>query len=294
MFDSLLDLKSFVTIFESKNLSDAAGILRMTPGMVSKRLSKIEEEFGVRLFQRTTRTLASTEDGRKLYEQALAILEMTHNFEAEWGKRSEPSGLLTVTASASFARIYLMKVAALFLEKYPKIELKLELTDRTVDIVSEKIDLAIRIGELKDSSLIAKKLADGPRVLCASKKYLKNAPPLKSPADLMNHSCIVLNERYDWEFLYRGKEIVQRISPRFQCNLGDGMVEMIKNGVGVGVTARWHVAKALKSGELVELLPDYKIVKSSSVYAVYPSRRHLSRRTQCFIDFLEEHLAIDN
>lgn len=292
MFKSVEDLRLFVQIYEKKSLTLVAEVNQTTPSMMSKRLMNIEKEFGARLFHRSTRSIQQTDEGQRLYAQALHLLETIDDYEKDWGEQTEPSGLIRITASASFARIYLMPLMMQFLKKYPKIKISFELSDKVLDIIAEGIDLAIRGAQLNDSSLVAKKLGPSPEVLCTTQAYLQNAPQLKSPSDLINHNCIVLNESYSWEFKNAGKTMYQRVSGSFQTNYSEALVGAVKDGLGIGMICYWQVHDELQNGELVLALPEFTPGRNQCLYAVYPSRRHLPTKTKLLIDYIEKNLFV--
>jgi len=292
LFNSLDDLRIFVQIFEKKSLTLVAELNRTTPGVISKRLTQIEKDFGARLFHRTTRTIQHTDEGHRLYSQAQYLLETVDDYEMDWGEKTEPTGLIRITASASFARLYLMPLMLKFMKLYPKIKISFELSDKVLDIVAEGIDLAIRGTQLSDSTLVAKKLGPSPEVLCTTKEYLTKAPPLTSPADLVNHNCIVLNENYNWEFKGAGKTIHQRVSGSFQTNYSEALIEAVKDNLGLGMICYWQAYKELQTGELILALPEFSPGREQTLYAVYPSRRHLPTKTKVLIEFLEKNLVI--
>jgi len=292
MFNSLEDLKLFVQIYEKRNLSQVAELAQTTPGVISKRLAQLEADFGARLFHRTTRNIQPTDEGQRLFAQAQSLLELVETYEDEWGEKTEPSGTIRITASASFARLYLMPLMTRFVKLYPKIRISFELSDKVLDIVAEGIDLAIRGAQMTDSSLIARKLGPSPEVLCATGEYLANAPPLTSPADLVQHNCIVLNENYNWEFRQNDKVFHQKVSGNFQTNYSEALVAAIKDDLGIGMVCYWQIHEEIESGALELLLPHYHPGRHQSLYAVYPSRRHLPLKTKVLVRFLEEHLAI--
>jgi len=292
LFNSLDDLRIFVQIFEKKSLTLVAELNQTTPGVISKRLTQIEKDFGARLFHRTTRTIQHTDEGHRLYSQAQHLLETVDDYEMDWGEKTEPAGLIRITASASFARLYLMPLMLKFLKKYPKIKISFELSDKVLDIVAEGIDLAIRGAQMSDSTLVAKKLGPSPEVLCATKEYLDKAPPLISPQDLAKHNCIVLNENYNWEFKVGGKSIHQRVSGSFQTNYSEALIEAVKDSLGLGMICYWQTHKELQSGELVLALPEFTPGRDQTLYAVYPSRRHLPTKTKVLIEYLGKNLVI--
>jgi DNA-binding transcriptional LysR family regulator len=292
MFNSIADLKLFAQIYERRNLSQVAELAQTTPGVISKRLSQLEEDFGARLFHRTTRNIQPTDEGQRLFAQAQNLLELVETYENEWGEKTEPSGTLRITASASFARLYLMPLMTQFVKRHPKIRISFELSDKVLDIVAEGIDLAIRGALMNDSSLIARKLGPSPEVLCATREYLTAAPPLTCPADLAQHNCIVLNENYNWEFRQGDKIIHQKVGGNFQTNYSEALVAAIKDDLGIGMVCYWQIHEEIKSGELELVLPHYHPGRQQSLYAVYPSRRHLPLKTKVLVRFLEEHLTI--
>jgi DNA-binding transcriptional LysR family regulator len=292
MFKSMDDLKLFSQIYEKRSLSAVAEIARTTPGVISKRLSQLEADFGARLFHRTTRSIQPTDEGQRLFAQAQQLLEMVETFEDEWGEKAEPSGTIRITASASFARLYLMPLIPQFLRRYPNIRISFELSDKVVDIVAEGMDIAIRGAQMHDSSLIARKLGPSPEVLCATRAYLESAAPLTVPADLVRHNCIVLNENYNWEFRHENKTLHQKVSGNFQTNYSEALVAAIKDGLGLGMVCYWQIHEELMAGELELVLPAFEPGRNQSLYAVYPSRRHLPLKTRVLIRFLEENLVI--
>ncbi len=292
MFNSLEDLRIFVQIFEKKSLTVVAELNQTTPSAISKLLTQIEKDFGARLFHRTTRTIKHTDEGYRLYSQSQHILEMVDDYEMDWGETTEPSGLIRITASASFARLYLMPLILQFLKKYPKIKISFELSDKVLDIVAEGIDLAIRGAQMSDSTLVAKRLGPSPEVLCASREYLEKSAKLNTPSDLVNHNCIVLNENYNWEFEISGKIAHQRVSGSFQTNYSEALIEAVKDGLGLGMICYWQAYPELQNGNLVLALPNFKPGRNQTLYAVYPSRRHLPSKTKLLIEYLEKNLVI--
>jgi DNA-binding transcriptional LysR family regulator len=292
MFKSIDDLKLFAHIYEKRSLSAVAALAQTTPGVISKRLAQLESDFGARLFHRTTRTIQPTNEGQRLFEQTQNLLDLIDSYESEWGEKTEPSGAIRITASASFSRLYLMPVITQFMKEYPRIAISLELSDKVLDIVAEGIDLAIRGAQMNDSSLIARKLGPSPEVLCATAEYLANAPPLEHPSDLAQHNCIVLNENYNWEFSDAGRVFHQKVHGNFKTNYSEALVAAIQDGLGVGMVCYWQIHREIERGDLQLVLPQYHPGRQQSIYAVYPSRRHLPLKTQVLIRFLEKNLDI--
>jgi DNA-binding transcriptional LysR family regulator len=292
MFKSIDDLKLFAHIYEKRSLSAVAALAQTTPGVISKRLAQLESDFGARLFHRTTRTIQPTNEGQRLFEQTQNLLDLIDSYESEWGEKTEPSGAIRITASASFSRLYLMPLVTRFMKEYPKISISLELSDKVLDIVAEGIDLAIRGAQMNDSSLIARKLGPSPEVLCATAEYLAKAPPLEHPSDLAHHNCIILNENYNWEFSDAGRVFHQKVHGNFKTNYSEALVAAIQDGLGVGMVCYWQIHQEIERGDLQLVLPQYHPGRQQSIYAVYPSRRHLPLKTQVLIRFLEKNLDI--
>lgn len=292
MFKSIDDLKLFAHIYEKRSLSAVAALVQTTPGVISKRLAQLESDFGARLFHRTTRTIQPTNEGQRLFEQTRHLLDLIDSYESEWGEKTEPSGAIRITASASFSRLYLMPVITSFMKEYPRISISLELSDKVLDIVAEGIDLAIRGAQMNDSSLIARKLGPSPEVLCATAEYLAKAPPLEHPSDLEHHNCIILNENYNWEFSDAGRVFHQKVHGNFQTNYSEALVAAIQDGLGVGMVCYWQIHQEIERGDLQLVLPQFHPGRQQSIYAVYPSRRHLPLKTQVFIRYLEQHLQL--
>jgi len=292
VFNNLEDLKLFVQVYENKNMSAVANLNKTTASSISKRLTNLEKAFGARLFHRSTRSIQPTEEGQRLYEQSRQLLSAVADYEQEWSDTSQPSGLIRITASASFSRLYLTPLIVDFLKLYPKINISLELSDKVLNIVAEGIDLAIRGGDLTDSSLVAKRIGASPEVLCATPEYLKHANRLETPGDLTQHNCIILNDNNNWEFVSDNHIMHQRVTGSFQTNYSEALLEAVKSHLGVGMICYWQVHEELHSGELLQVLPEFRPGRQQQLYAVYPSRHHLPLKTKVLIQYLEDNLSI--
>lgn len=292
MLKSIDDVKLFVLIYEKLSLSVVAELLQTTPSFISKRLAQLETDLGHRLFHRTTRNIHPTEEGNRFFSQAQHLLEIIESYENDWNHDHEPSGTIRITASASFARLYLMPLMTGFLKKYPKVRISFELSDKVLDIVAEGIDLAIRGAQLPDSSLIARKLGPNREVLCATKSYLENSQELKQPEDLRNHNCIILNDNYNWEFNVGPKPTFQKVSGNFKTNYSEALVSAIKDDLGIGMVCYWQIHEEIQNGELQLVLPEFNPGRNQSMYAVYPSRKQFPLKTKALIEYLEVNLKI--
>jgi DNA-binding transcriptional LysR family regulator len=285
----------FAKVVESASFAAAARHFDISPAMVSKHIRTLEERLGVRLLNRTTRRVSATEVGQAYYERCLRILSEVEDAERAAGDlQAAPRGLLRVTTSVSFGAHRLAPAIADYLVAYPDVSVELILQHNYVDLVEERIDLAIRLGQLSDSSLITKKLYAVEMVLCASPGYLAaNGTPQK-PRDLVKHNCLVYTYATPraWSFTDQknGKAEVIRISGRLLANSGDALLAFALKDTGIVLAPDYLVADELAAGRLIRLLPEYK-TQETPVYAVYPHSHYLSAKTRTFIDFLTTRFA---
>jgi DNA-binding transcriptional LysR family regulator len=263
--------------------------------MVTKHVRKLEERLGVRLLNRTTRRVSATEVGQNYYERCLRILSEVEDAErAASDLQAAPRGLLRVTTSVSFGSHQLAPAIADYLIAYPDVSVDLILQHNYVDLVEERIDLAIRLGQLSDSSLIAKKLYAVEMVLCASPGYLAANGTPQQPRDLAKHNCLIYTYAAPraWTFTDQktGNAEVIRISGRLLANSGDALLAFALKDTGVVLAPDYLVADELGAGRLIRLLPAYT-TRELPVYAVYPHSHCLSAKTRTFIDFLAARFA---
>jgi DNA-binding transcriptional LysR family regulator len=284
----------FSKVVQGGSLSAAARELGISPAVVSRTLAAMEARLGVRLINRTTRSLHLTDEGASYYETCSRILaEIEEADAAAAARRVEPQGMLRVALPASFGLNHIAPLIPRFAERYPKVQLALSLSDRTVSLVEEGFDLAIRIAELKDSALAARKLAPNRRVVCASPAYLRQHEAPKTPQDLAQHNCLIATWEQGmamtWEYKTpAGKRGSVRVTGRYACDNWEVLREWAVAGLGVALKSTWDVRKHLEDGSLVPLLPGYDFSSDVGIYAVYPHRRHLPAKTRAFIDFLAE------
>jgi DNA-binding transcriptional LysR family regulator len=288
----ITDMEVFVRTVRCGSLSAAARTMDLTPAAVSYRLGKLEDNLGTRLLHRTTRRLTLTADGSEYLSQAERMIADLEKIEASVSRRDEvPQGTLKVTVPSSFGRQHIAPVMPKFLKRYPLVRLHLVMSDEMIDIISQGVDLAIRICELKDSEFIARKLAPDRRVVCASPDYLERCGKPMTPADLANHNCLMLSQQPYWTFNGpRGQERV-KVSGNFQCNNGEAIRDAALAGLGIALKATWDIAGAIKTGRLRVLLEDYPISSDTSVWAVYPSRRNVPAKVTAFVAFMKEHFG---
>jgi DNA-binding transcriptional LysR family regulator len=242
---------------------------------------------GTRLLHRTTRRVSVTQEGEIFAAHARELLDAAEAARASVGRaRAHPHGRLRVTMPSSLGRQHISPLIPAFLRAYPGVTVELRMTDQIVDLVDEGIDLAIRIGALKDSTLVARKLASNRRVLCASPAYLAAHGTPRHPADLAGHECVILADQRDWSFVTPTGVIDVRVSGRLVTDNGEVIRDALAAGIGIGLKSTWSVAPLLASGELVTVLDDYPLAQTVAIWAVYPSRAFVPPKTLAFIDFL--------
>jgi len=291
--DRIEDFQAFVTIVEKGSLTSAARLLGRSLQSVSRSLATLEADVGVELVRRTTRRSNPTEAGIALHRRLSAALAEIEAAKLEAAKRrSEAAGLLRVTASTAFTPLYLVPAAAAFLVAYPKVEIELEQSDGYVDLVGEGFDLAIRIGDLPDSNLKARRLADLRRVVFASPDYFAAHGRPRHPDDLRRHECIVRTAARDgneWPFRIDGRQRSIKVSGRFRASGALAANEAAAQGVGIGNAPLWQVRSLLGRGAVELVLTRYE-PRPVPIHAVWPATQMLPAKTQRFIDFLAERL----
>ena len=294
MRDVVHGMLVFSKVVEAGSLSAAARELGVSTAVVSRTLAALEARLGVRLVNRTTRSLHLTDEGASYYETSQRILaEIDEADAAVTSRRIEPQGVLKVALPASFGHQHIAPLVPRFAQRYPKVELALSLSDRSINLIEEGFDLAVRIAELKDSSLAARKLAPNRRVVCASPAYLREHGEPKTPQDLTRHNCLVASWEHGfamtWEYKSpTGKRGSVRVTGRYACDNWEVLREWAVAGLGVALKSTWDVRRQLEEGALIPLLPGYDFGTDVGIYAVYPHRRHLPAKTRVFIDFLAE------
>lgn len=288
-------LATFSAIVSAGSISQAAVHLGCGKSVVSRQLAKLEAELGARLIQRTTRRLTLTEVGEAVLLEAQQIDRSLDNVAQIAGSfQQEVRGRLRVACPRPLGQRYLVPLLAEFTQRYPLVEITLVVEDRLADLVAEQIDVAIRVAHMEDSSLVARKLANNPRVLVAAPAYLARAGTPRTPADLTRHNCLLYvsgsTVRDEWTFRKGSAATVIRASGRLRTNDGMALAASACAGAGITVLDRLLVEAELASGALVELLPDYRLGAGPPVHAVYPARKWLPLKTQAFVAFLQERL----
>jgi len=295
MTDRLRDLEVFVRAMRLDGLSAAARELDMSPAMASRHLNALEARLGVTLVNRTTRRLALTEAGAIYLDKAERILEDYHEAEAEVTAQAVTvEGRLRVSAPAAFGVHYVAAMVADFHRRYPAVTVELGLSDRFVDLLQEGWDMAIRIGRLADSSLVARKLADVGLCVCASPAYLSGRAAPRTLEDLANHDCLGYTLAANtgsgyWSFGEDGAHRVP-VSGSLHADHGEALVRAAIAGQGLVYGPRFLAAPGLASGQLVEVQLDAPLMDLGAVYAVTPARRRRAAKTRAWIEFLAERI----
>jgi DNA-binding transcriptional LysR family regulator len=291
--DRIDDFRAFVAVVERGSLTGAARQVGRSLQSVSRSLAAVEHEVGIELVRRTTRRSSPTETGLAFYRRLRTALDEIEAAKTEASnRRSEPSGLLRLTAAPAFAPLYLVPAIAAFLKEHPLVGVDLELSDRYVDLVAEGFDLAIRIGEMPDSTLKGRHLADLRRVIFASPAYFARHGRPRRPDDLARHQCIVrtaAREGEAWPFRVGGRVKTVRVAGRFRTSGAIAANEAAVEGLGIANAPLWQVHALVDAGKLELVLTRFE-PPVAPVHAVWPATSMLAAKTQLFVDFLAGRL----
>ncbi len=292
--DALTRMRCFIQVVDSKGFSAAARDMGRSKALVSKYVSELEDELGVRLLNRTTRQVSLTEVGQGYYKEAQEILQRIDDLQASvQSSQEEIRGRLRVSAPRSMGDKLLNSAMMEFLEQHPDVVLDLRLEDRFVDLVEEGFDLAVRVTKLEDSSLIARKIAPFRTVICASPDVLEKHGAPKTPADLASRPCIIdTNYRYkqNWVFEVRGERQVITVNGPLEVNSAAAVCEAAAMGLGFIRMPLFFVSDYIEAGRLKVVLEDCE-EPMKGIYAVYPHRRHLPIKVRALVDFLVKWYA---
>ncbi|MDZ4100737.1 MAG: LysR family transcriptional regulator [Hydrogenophaga sp.] len=290
--DAFSDIAFFSLLIKHGSLAAAAQQIGVTPPAVSKRLAAIERRLGVRLLQRTTRRIRLTPEGETyLVEGARVMQELEALERTVSGGQAVPKGLLRVCATLGFGRKHVAPVLSRFARRFPDVEVQLHLTDRPVNLVEQGFDLQLRFGELPDARLTARLLARNRRVLCASPAYLRRAGEPASPRELAQHACLFIRESEEtfgtWHLRAGARTETVKVRGPLASNDGECVFQWALDGHGILMRSLWESAPMLRSGRLRTVLPEWSL-PSADIYAVFPTRSHLSAKTRALVDFLME------
>ena len=290
--DVMHSMAVFRRVVEAENFSAVARETNMSQSTVSKHIAALEERLGTKLLNRSTRSLKLTEAGKEYYHHCIRILNDFHEAEASIGKgKIKPTGTLRISTSAAFSRACMLPYLNEFFRIYPDINIDLLFDDDYIDLVKQGIDLAIRVGPLADSTLIARKIGVSSRVVVASADYLVKHGRPKKPADLIKHNCLLysLQKAPDlWYFnsAQEGDESV-RVRGRLKASSPDAICDATMNGMGISVLCEWYARKYIKDGRLKVILQDYHPT-AYDINAVYPERKFVPQKVKRMIEFLAE------
>ncbi|MAJ63102.1 MAG: LysR family transcriptional regulator [Alphaproteobacteria bacterium] len=295
--DRLYGLGVYVHVIEQHGFSAAARRLGVSPSAVSRQISQLEERLGTRLLNRTTRSIQPTEIGMMLYERARDIVQSLDDAENTiMSMGSQPRGRLRISTPPTFGERVLAPMFADFQKAFPDIQLELVLSSRRVDVVAEGFDVTLRVGEMPDSALIARRLLTQTWVICAAPEYLENHGTPKRPNDLATHECLTFSEvsqRVSWRFRNDGSEVEVPVNGPLQCNSLSMLRTAALAGLGIARLPTYVIDPDLRSGALTQILSDMHM-DAVPVYAVFPTSQQMSPKVRVFLDFMIEALgAVD-
>jgi DNA-binding transcriptional LysR family regulator len=292
--DKYQEMRVFAAVVDAGSFVAAADGMAMSKAAVSRYVSELEQRLGVRLLHRTTRRLSLTQEGEVFLARCREILASIEASEAELSRRTDSaSGTVKLSAPVSFGVMHLAPLWSEFLQAHPLVSLDVQLADRVIDLVDEGIDLAVRIARLPDSSLVSRKLASTRLVLCASPDYLKKRGTPQHPSELVQHEVLgysLLSAGDQWPFDGPDGPMTVKVRPRIWTNNGDTCVAAALRGTGIQLQPTFLVAQELASGELVELLPQYRSIELG-IYAVYPTRKFLLPKVRALVEYLSVKLS---
>lgn len=283
------EMMVFVRVVESGSFSEAARLLLMTPSTVSKLIARLEARLGVRLIERSTRRLVLTGEGQFYYERSQALLGQLEETEQQIAfGGAEAEGVVRVTSSVTFGVAALEPILPEFLEIYPRIVVDLSLSDDVIDLYLDRTDVAIRVGKLQDSNLMARKIGETHRRIVASPAYLARHGTPVAPGDLAHHNCLGFNFRRAnpvWPMREGGRIVERMLSGSLLANNGETLRRMAIAGVGIARIADYHLRGPLARGELVEILADSDIGETDEIHALFRGAQFLPARVRAFLDF---------
>ncbi|WP_256383142.1 LysR substrate-binding domain-containing protein [Photobacterium toruni] len=279
----------FVAVAETESFTAASKRLGISTAQVSRQVSALENRLNTKLFYRTTRKVSLTEEGNVYYQHCRQVLDGLEDAErAISNLRGTPQGLIKLTAPVTYGEKYIMPLVNDFMLQYPEVEVTIDMTNRQVDLVEGSFDLAIRLGRLTSSSMMAKRLTSRTMYVCASPEYLQKFGIPHSLSELRQHNCLIGN--YDhWRFQESGKEKSIRVNGTLNCNSGYGLRDAVIKGIGLAQLPDYYIDKDLESGAIVPVLTNYQ-EPDEGIWALYPHNRHLSPKVRMLVDYLAEQL----
>ena len=286
-------IAEFCAVADVGNFTGAANKLDTSVAQISRKVASLEKQLGVKLLQRTTRSVSLTEAGTQYFQQAMPALKALEDAQlAVSALQASPQGLIKLTAPVAFGEAFIAPLLNTFMQKYAGISVQCTFSNEKLDIVELGLDLAIRIGKLEDSTLVAKKLATRHLFVCGSRDYFEEQGQPKSIEELKEHSLLVGSQPY-WRLLIDNKIQSIPVQGRVRYNSGNALCSAAIAGLGIAQLPGFYVRKALASGQLIELFPEYKD-KQEAIWAVFPSNRNVAPKIRLLVDFLAQHLISDS
>ena len=289
--DRIEAMQAFVAVADLQGFAPAARKLGLSPSGVTRLIAALEQRLGARLLQRTTRSVTLTDIGTRYLERARRILADVEEAEGSaQDERTRPSGRLVVSAPVGFGRLHVSPVMSAYLKRYPEVSAELRLADRMVNLVEDGIDLAVRIGHLADSSLVARHVGEMRRIVVASSGYLKQRGEPSTPEAVASHETIqfgAMTASPDWRFVEDGREIRVACTPRFTTNSADAAIQYAEQGGGLTRVLAYQAADAIKGGRLKLVLAQFE-QPPLPIHIVYPTSRLLSAKVRTFIDLVTD------
>ncbi len=292
-------LEIFIEVMRKGSFAAVARARGVAPSSISREIKNLEEELGLRLFQRSTRRLSATEAAEVYFARVSSLVDEARAAQEEARDLGKAlTGTLRMTAPVSFAQLHLVPLLPTWRARWPTLSIELLLTDTRLDLLANRLDLAIRLGRLQDSSLVARRLCKMRYVLCASPSYLEQHGTPASPQDLTQAQCLVFPlPTYGRMWRFRDAQgLYQEIPVGGEVSISNALAlrQCAVNGMGVAVLAAWVISKELQEGSLVPRLPDYEVTATefeAAAWALYPSRAYIPRKTTLFLDFLQENIS---
>jgi DNA-binding transcriptional LysR family regulator len=291
--DRLAAMETFIRVVQSRSFSAAARHLNIGQPAVSKSIAQLEERLGVRLLMRSTRGLMPTEAGQSYYERARRAIEEAN--EAEFvarGAATHLAGRLRISTGGTFSSLHVVPRLPQFLAAHPHLSIDLVLDDRLIDLIEEGVDIALRVGTLRDSSLTARKISTGRRLVLGTPAYFERAGVPATPAELSRHAAVVYSQESGcdcWRFRRDASEITVNMSSRLRASAAEGIRAAVLGGMGLTIASEWMFAPELASGAVLAVLTEWTL-PPSGVWAVFPTGRMASAKSRAFASFMETEL----
>jgi DNA-binding transcriptional LysR family regulator len=283
-------ISEFVNVAETESFTQASKRLAISTAQVSRQVNALEKRLNIKLLYRTTRKVSLTEEGRIFYQHCRGVLDgLDAAQRAVTNLQSKPQGKIKLTAPVTYGEQQILPLINNFMQQYTDIEVTAYLSNQQVDLIDESFDLAIRLGKLSNSSLMAKKLAQRTNFVCASPAYLDKYGIPHSLSELEKHNCLLGTRDY-WHFSDAGKEKNIRVAGKLRCNSGFGLVDAALKGLGIVQLPDYYIKEHLINGDLITLLDNYK-VPDEGIWAIYPQNRHLSPKIRLLVDYLVAHIS---